>query len=198
MFIQSDTKDLFSFLTAYKSDENKVSFRQVIASKAFTLIELLVVVAVIGLLASVIFASMNDARESAYMAKAQMEFNSFRQALELYAQDHNQYPPDVNRGVPSGLEEYLTDEEWPEAPWPRSVFDWDNWTINGDKVLQISIRFCEDSGDIDTCYFPDEDWAEDFDEYSAVYLCIEGECRSHSSHPDSPGYCINCGEEEGD
>lgn len=159
----------------------------------FSLIELVIVVGIIGLLAVRVFTSLSSARESAYLSNAQEEFDSIAQALELYKMDHSGiYPSDVNRGIPPGLESYLSPGDWPEAPWPNSVYDWDAYKTNGQEVYQISIRFCE-LNKPGTCDFPEANWANDFDYHSSVYYCVEGPCQAHPSQPsDHPGYCVNC------
>jgi len=64
--------------------------------KGFTLIELLVVVAIISLLSSIVFASVNTARAKTRNAKRKEDLVQVRTALELYANDHNGlYPNSV-------------------------------------------------------------------------------------------------------
>lgn len=58
----------------------------------FTLIELLVVIAIIGLLSSVVFASLNSARAKARDARRIADLTEIRKALELYFSDTDQYP----------------------------------------------------------------------------------------------------------
>ncbi len=60
--------------------------------KGFTLIELLVVVAIIGLLSSVVLASLNSARAKGRDAKRESDLEQLRTALELYYNDNNAYP----------------------------------------------------------------------------------------------------------
>ena len=163
----------------------------------FTFIELLVVVAIVGILASVVLAAMSDAREKAYKSRTALELNQLFTALALYASNNNgDYPADVPRGLPNGIEQYLAGSHWPDAPWPSSVYDWDNWSetqLAGNpksQVYQISVRFCDINGN--NCRFPNEPWVNsDWDENSAVYYCISGPCRSHSSKEmNHPGYCM--------
>lgn len=64
-----------------------------IKSKGFTLIELLVVVAIIGILATVVLASLSSARESARDAKRLSDIKTIQTALEMYANDNSgRYP----------------------------------------------------------------------------------------------------------
>lgn len=58
----------------------------------FTLIELLVVIAIIGILSSVVLASLNTARAKARDAKREGDLHSVQIALELYRTSHNSYP----------------------------------------------------------------------------------------------------------
>jgi len=62
-------------------------------TKGFTLIELLVVIAIIGVLSSVVLASLNTARAKARDAKRLSDIGSLQIALELYYNSNNQYPP---------------------------------------------------------------------------------------------------------
>lgn len=61
-------------------------------SHGFTLIELLVVIAIIGILSSVVFASLNSARAKARDAKIVSEFRQLTIALALYYDKYGRYP----------------------------------------------------------------------------------------------------------
>jgi len=152
-------------------------------------------VAIIGILARYVLPSIKNGLDKAYVARAEGELRSINQSLEMYKSDHNgSFPADTNRDIPPGLEQYLAPGVWPDAAWPGSVLDWDNWVdpVSGEKIYQISIRFCP-VGQPTQCQFPGSDWAASFDYYSSVYYCISGTCRAHIDKPvNHPGYCINC------
>ena len=57
---------------------------QAIKNRGFTLIELLVVIAIIGILASVVLASLNTARDAGADAAAVSSINNARAQAELY------------------------------------------------------------------------------------------------------------------
>jgi len=61
-------------------------------NKGFTLIELLVVIAVIGLLASIVLVSLGSVRKKARDSRRLSDMKQIQLALELYYDDHNEYP----------------------------------------------------------------------------------------------------------
>jgi type II secretion system protein G len=66
--------------------------RKLKRTQGFTLIELLVVIAIIGILSSVVLASLNGARESSRDARRQTDLNQIRTSLALYRDECGQFP----------------------------------------------------------------------------------------------------------
>ncbi len=60
--------------------------------KAFTLIELLVVVSLIGVLATLVIANLNSARERARDTQRKSDLRNIQTALRLYYNDNGGYP----------------------------------------------------------------------------------------------------------
>ncbi len=71
--------------------------------KGFTLVEILVAIAIIGLLNSIAFVTLNRAREKARVAQAGSISRILAMATEFYYDDMGFYPPDVNRGWDPGF-----------------------------------------------------------------------------------------------
>jgi prepilin-type N-terminal cleavage/methylation domain-containing protein len=62
------------------------------SNRGFTLIELLVVIAIIGVLASVVLSSMNQARMKGRDARRHADLKQFQVALEMYRTANRAYP----------------------------------------------------------------------------------------------------------
>jgi prepilin-type N-terminal cleavage/methylation domain-containing protein len=104
--------------------------------KGFTLIELLVVIAIIGLLSSIVLASLNSARAKANDAKRIADLNGIGKALQLYYDKHGTFP--INRNPCCGywdsqenfLQELVTDGFLPTNPksaspnYPYGYYDY--------------------------------------------------------------------------
>ena len=65
-------------------------------TRGFTLIELLVVIAIIGILSSVVLASLNSARRKARDAKRISDIKQIQLALEMYYDDNSNYPTEIS------------------------------------------------------------------------------------------------------
>ena len=61
-------------------------------ARGFTLIELLVVIAIIGLLASIVIASLSTVQSKARDARRIEDIDQLRKALTLYSSDAGSYP----------------------------------------------------------------------------------------------------------
>lgn len=64
-------------------------------SRGFTLIELLVVIAIIGILSSVVLASLNSARTKARDARRVADLKQIQVALELFYDANGSYPTSI-------------------------------------------------------------------------------------------------------
>lgn len=71
------------------------------SEKGFTLIELLVVIAIIGILSSVVLASLNDARRKSRDARRVSDIKQLQLALEFYFDANRTYPFQLDDGADS-------------------------------------------------------------------------------------------------
>lgn len=85
--------------------------------RGFTLIELLVVIAIIGLLSSIVLASLNTARAKTRDAIRLQDINTIKIALELYYNDNGKYPDSPT---------LCTVATSPNAAWCNSIEDLQN------------------------------------------------------------------------
>lgn len=79
--------------------------------RGFTLIELLVVIAIIGILSSVVLASLNSARQKSRDARRIGDVKQLQLALEMYYDSNNGYPTSTAALAPDYIPVQPTDPQ---------------------------------------------------------------------------------------
>lgn len=161
------------------------------------MVELLVVIALISILSYLSVVSYQKSRQKSKLARVSTELSEIAGSVNQYYEDNNyQYPADVSRGVPPGLERYLIGGTWPTSVWPNGVFDWDNWVHpgpganQGKRIYQVTYRLCDVDDPLSSC--SDPILFPHFTRYSSIFYCLNGPCIPHDGHPLDPAYCVNC------
>ncbi|PIQ91901.1 MAG: hypothetical protein COV70_01755 [Parcubacteria group bacterium CG11_big_fil_rev_8_21_14_0_20_39_22] len=97
-------------------------------SRGFTLIELLVVIAIIGMLSSIVLASLNSARAKARDARRKADLQQLVRAIEFYYDDNNAYIlSDGWISNPGSVNTYLVSDYIPAMPTDPSGSNYQHW-----------------------------------------------------------------------
>jgi prepilin-type N-terminal cleavage/methylation domain-containing protein len=112
--------------------------------KGFTLIELLVVIAIIGILSSVVLASLNSARSKGRDATRVTDIKQLQLAFELYFDSCGQYPagpltPNVANGC-SGVTLGTFISTIPTDPSTRAAYAYTTGTGNTTYVIGATLE----------------------------------------------------------
>ncbi len=123
--------------------------------RGFTLIELLVVIAIIGILSSVVLASLNTARSKGADAAIKSNLNNLRAQAELVYDNTNSYAtvcadPNVTRAVQAaaaaqGGTASLTGTAASSASVTSCQNDANRWAVSGPLKSNTAIQFCVDN-----------------------------------------------------
>lgn len=100
--------------------------------RGFTLIEILIVVAIIGILSSIIFVSINHAQSKSNYTRVLADMKQASSAIQSYTSvNNNIYPADVTLNVmPAGVSSYLPGG-WPTSPCGATyTYDYQNWDVS--------------------------------------------------------------------
>lgn len=108
-----------------------------ITKSGFTLIEILVAVAIIGVLATLVVANMQGARERARDVQRKSDLKQVKLALRLYYNDNQEYPEDnLSWGDPFG-DNGMYMKKLPNDPLSVAPYESYLYTQNGDDDFYL-------------------------------------------------------------
>jgi type II secretion system protein G len=126
-------------------------------SRGFTLIELLVVIAIIGVLSSVVLASLNAARDKARISASVQQIHELRDAVAMYMADTGNPPPDCGLDCTAATDPYLNSlgvSGWNGPYFPGGVYGLKHpWGGH----FTISYMDVDEDGTPEVNFFLDED-----------------------------------------
>ena len=114
---------------------------------AFTLVEMLVVIAIIGILAAILFPAFSRAQESARQTNCASNLNQIYIAVSQYKQDTRRYPDSLVDLLPEGVKYDDGTAPPPAAPVEATI-------VKGNSYLKGGLRFalrCQDD-DLDVTH----------------------------------------------
>lgn len=131
-------------------------------AKGFTIIELLVVIAIIGILSSVVLASVNTARTKALDAKVKTQMATIRTAAENYFSTNGNYGSAVATNGDCSAGVFFTD------------------AVTGMKQLTVSLNYPETENTI-VCDSSGTAYAVQDNLSDGLYWCVDSSGNSRAS-----------------
>ena len=127
--------------------------RKIFRKLGFTLVEILVIAAIISLLSSVIFASLNGPRLKARDASRKASLRQVFSSLEVYYTKYGAYPSTGATGPTNGgttstqgtwLQALVTDGFFPKAPVDPVNVDQGPWCWGGNSAKNTIFTYASD------------------------------------------------------
>jgi len=131
--------------------------------RGFTLVEIMVVVVIIGLLASLALPAFRRVQRSAISKRYLNDVRQFSAAVERYALENGNYPPNGEASVHASLRGYVPDKLFGASPL-GGVWDWDyqqagftaavsvwQFTVSDEQLLDIDSTI--DDGNLNSGLF---------------------------------------------
>ena len=142
--------------------------------RGFTLIELLVVIAIIGILSSIVLASLSSARSKGTDAAITSTLSNMRAQAELYYANNNQYDTAANTSCTGGI--------------------FANTGVGGLSNLTTDLRSKAGASNV-TCTSSTTAWAVNakLTSGSVGYACADSSGNSLSSSTKASAYTITTG-----
>lgn len=142
-------------------------------NRGFTLIELLVVIAIIGILSSVVLASLNSARTKSRDARRIGDVKQLQLALEMYYDSNSEYPTSTAALVTGNFIPVA-----PLDPQTGSGYTYDSVSGQASYVLRATLETDHSvlGGDVDGDIVGDDatvDCGADPEVSGAYYYCIQ-------------------------
>jgi prepilin-type N-terminal cleavage/methylation domain-containing protein len=108
--------------------------------RGFTLVEILIVVVILGILASIVMASMTKSDDDASRNVFVRNLGHYSQGLALYQEQHGAVPTDTSTGVCPPALEALFDRRSFESPTPIGG-SWDVEVDENGVELAVGVHF---------------------------------------------------------
>ena len=118
-------------------------------NKGFTLIELLVVIAIIGILASVVLASLNTARAKGADSAIKANLNNARAQAMLFYDDNSSLFTDVCTGA-GGIGQFKTGATSAGSADVNCAHATSTWALEAQLKSDTAKYFCTDSTGVAT------------------------------------------------